>query len=274
MRIDAHQHFWTIARGDYRWLTPALGTIHRDFGPEDLAPHLARHGIEGTVLVQAADSVAETEFLLAIAARCDFVRGVVGWFDMEASDAVATLERLATDHRLRGMRPMIQDIADVDWMLRPSLVPSFRALVARDLVFDALVLPRHLANLRRLLARHPDLRVVIDHGGKPAIRDGGFEPWAREIAALAAETDVRCKLSGLVTEAGGSWTVETLRPYVDHLLERFTPQRLLFGSDWPVVDLAGGYDAWHAALTELLAPLSEHERAAIEGGNATATYRL
>lgn len=274
MRIDAHQHFWSLARGDYGWLTPELKPIYRDFLPDDLKPLLDLAGIGGTVLVQAAPSLAETEFLLSIAEQRAFVRGVVGWVDFEGADAPEQIARLAGHSALVGLRPMIQDIADPDWMLRDTLTPAFEAMQAHDLTFDALVLPKHLPNLRRLLTRHPALRVVIDHGAKPPIRDGCLTGWAEDMAALAAETGAWCKLSGLLTEAGDTWRTEDLKPYADHLLSRFGPDRLVWGSDWPVCTLAGNYARWLKATDALLAGIPAVDRDAILGGNAVRAYAL
>ena len=171
-RVDAHQHFWRLARGDYGWLTPAKGPIYRDFGPADLTPLLARAGIDATVLVQAAPTVDETRFLLELARTTPVVAGVVGWAPLDAPDAPDVVAALAREPALKGLRPMLHDIPDVDWMLRPEVAPGLRAIAAADLTFDALVRPPHLPNLRRLLERHPDLRVVIDHGAKPEIGRG------------------------------------------------------------------------------------------------------
>ncbi len=270
--IDAHQHFWRLDRGDYGWLGPALAPIYRDFSPDDLAPLLARHGIERTILVQAAPTVAETRFLLDVAARTPFVAGVVGWADFSAPDAAATIADLARDSRLVGLRPMVQDIADDDWLVRPELAPAFRALAAHGLVFDALVLPRHLPRLLVVAERHPDLAIVIDHLAKPEIRARRLDPWRAGMAALAARPNVFCKLSGLVTEAGPGWTAADLRPYVAHVLAAFGPERLMWGSDWPVVDLAGGYDSWRAASLALFDGLSAAEREAVLGGTAARVY--
>ncbi|MDJ1157491.1 amidohydrolase family protein [Chelatococcus sp. SYSU_G07232] len=270
--VDAHQHFWRLARGDYGWLTPDLAALYRDFGADDLAPLLDRHGIARTILVQAAPTVAETRFLLDEAARTRFVAGVVGWADFAAPDAADVIAGLAADPLLVGLRPMVQDIADDDWLLRPDLAPALDACVAHGLVFDALVLPRHLPRLLVFLARHPELTVVLDHGAKPTIRDGRLDPWRADMAAVAARPNTWCKLSGLATEAGPDWTVAALRPYVDHLLAVFGPERLLWGSDWPVVNLAGGYDRWREAALALVAPLGASERAAILGGNAARVY--
>ncbi len=220
-RVDAHQHFWRLARGDYGWLTPAKGPIYRDFGPADLTPLLARAGIDATVLVQAAPTVDETRFLLELARTTPVVAGVVGWAPLDAPDAPDVVAALARTPALKGLRPMLHDIPDIDWVLRPEVARGLRAIAAADLTFDALVRTPHLPNLRRLLERHPDLRVVIDHGAKPEIVQGAREPWATHMAGLARETRAWVKLSGLVTEDGAEWSVERLRPYVDHLLECF-----------------------------------------------------
>lgn len=272
MRIDSHQHFWTVGRGDYGWLSADLAPLYRDYGPDDLAPMLKRHGIDRTILVQAAPTVAETEFMLGIAQETRFVAGVVGWADFESSDAADSIALVARNPLLVGLRPMVQDIPDDDWLVRPDLAPAFRALVEHALVFDALVLPRHLSRLLVVADRHPDLSIVIDHGAKPAIRERRLDPWRSDMLALAARRNVVCKLSGLVTEAGADWAAEDLAPYLDHLLAAFGPERLLWGSDWPVVNLAGGYGAWREAALGALAPLTEPQRAAILGGNAERLY--
>jgi L-fuconolactonase len=273
MRIDAHQHFWRLDRGDYGWLTPDLGAIHRDFLPGDLTPLLQGAGIDGTILVQAAPTMAETEFLLTLAERHAFIKGVVGWVDFDSPAAVQDIDRLAAHAALVGLRPMIQDIADDDWMLRPALTPVLNAMAARGLTFDALVLPRHLGNLGRLLARHPDLRVVIDHGAKPQIRDGAFDDWAAQMTLLAQRTTAFCKLSGLVTEAAPNWTAAVIAPYVRHLLDTFGPERLIWGSDWPVCTLAARYAQWLDAAEALVGD-DPAARAAVFGANAQRAYRL
>lgn len=178
-RIDAHQHFWSVARDDYGWLTPELKPLYRDFLPADLGPELDRHQIAATILVQAAPSVAETRFMLSLADDHSFIKGVVGWVDFERPDAPQQIAELASHAALVGLRPMIQDIADPDWMLQSALTPAFQALIAQDLTFDALTLPPHLPNLIQLLQRHPDMRVVINHGSKPLIRDGLMQPWRK-----------------------------------------------------------------------------------------------
>ena len=273
-RIDAHHHFWSLKRGDYGWLTPDKEPIYRDFLPADLKPLLAAAGIDGTILVQAAPTVAETEFMLGLASEEPFIRGVVGWVDFEDPSAPEDIARLSKQSALVGLRPMIQDIADDAWMLGEGLVTAFGALIAADLTFDALTLPRHLPALRALLLRHPNMRTVIDHGSKPIIRDRIMDGWNQDMAALASETSAFCKLSGLVTEAHADWTVDDLRPYVDYLLDTFGPDRLIWGSDWPVCTLASSYGRWVEVTGELLSGLTEGETSAILGGNAARAYRM
>ena len=272
MIIDAHQHFWQLSRDDYGWLTPDLEPLFRDFMPDDLAPHLRQHGIEGTILVQAAPTLAETEFLLDMADKTPFVFGVVGWTDLAAKSAASDIARLAKHPKLVGLRPMIQDIADDDWMLRPDLTPAFEAMIACDLTFDALVLPRHLSQLRQLLFRHPKLRTVIDHGAKPDISGRQFDDWANDIAVIAKESGAYCKLSGLLTEAGKDWTINDVAPYFAHLLEHFGSERLVWGSDWPVLTMAASYETW-LDMTVTLIP-DERARQAILGSNAVELYRV
>jgi L-fuconolactonase len=274
MRIDAHQHFWRLARGDYGWLTAELEPIYRDHEPADLAPLLKAAGVERTVLVQAAPSDAETDFLLRLAETTDFVAGVVGWVDFEAPDAAHRIAALAAREKLVGLRPMIQDIPDPRWMLNEAIEPAIEAIADEGLTFDALIKPIHLPILHEFAGRHPGLDIVIDHAAKPDIAGGALTDWARDIRALAAETRLVCKLSGLVTEAAPGWSAETLQPYVDVLLEAFGADRLMWGSDWPVLNRNGSYAAWTATAETLLASLSETERDAIFGGAAGVFYGL
>jgi L-fuconolactonase len=272
MRIDAHQHFWRLKRGDYSWLTPELAAIYRDFQPEDLQPLLEAQGVDGTILVQAAPTVAETHYMLAVASETPWVRGVVGWAPLDAEEAVSTIAGLAQDPLLVGLRPMLHDLADDRWILRLDVAVGLAAMEHHGLVLDALVRPQHLPHIRQLLARHPQLPVVIDHAAKPAFRPGGFNGWAEDMTAIAGESQVCCKLSGLLTEAGPGAGADTLRPYWEHLLAVFGPTRLLWGSDWPVLTLAAPYAGWWAVTEQLLAPLNDAERAAILGGNAQRIY--
>ena len=273
-RIDAHLHFWRLERGDYGWLTPEMGPIHRDFLPADAAPHLDAAGVDGVVLVQAAPSEDETRFLLSLAAREPRIRGVVGWVALDAPDAPDRLAALAADPRLRAIRPMLQDIGETGWILRPELRPGLEAARELGLAFDALVKPRHLEVLPRLIERHPDLAVVIDHGAKPDIAAGAFDDWAAGMAVLASMPHVHCKLSGLVTEAGPQAGRDDLRRYVDLLLDLFGPERLIWGSDWPVCTLRCDYETWHAWARELTEHAGADAMSDIFGANAVRFYRL
>ena len=273
--VDAHHHVWTLARGDYGWLTPDLAPINRDFSLADLAPLREQAGVSATVLVQAAPTVAETRHLLDIAKRsAGVVKGVVGWVDLGAADAIPTLTRLARNPLLKAVRPMLQDLSDPAWILRAEVGRTLAALPRLGLRFDALVTPAQLPALLPMLDRHPDLAVVVDHGAKPDIAHGMWEPWARLMCAVAANPRVRCKLSGLVTEAGPGWTIDILRRYVDFLAETFGSQRLMWGSDWPVVNLTATYQSWFAATVALTSGWSAFDKEALMGGTARRFYGL
>lgn len=273
MRIDAHQHFWRMDRGDYGWLTfRDHPLIARDFLPADLAPALEAARIARTILVQAAPSDAETRFLLDLADATPFVAGVVGWTDFEAPDAAARIARLSARRKLVGLRPMLQDLSDDEWMLRPALAQPLEAMARAALRFDALVKPRHLPALAEFLDRHPALGVVIDHAAKPDIAGAGLDLWAAYMRHIAGETQAVCKLSGLVTEAGPDRSATALKPCIDVLLDAFGPARLMWGSDWPVLNEAGDYASWLQTAEALTGHLPPSDRAAIFGGTAAAFY--
>jgi L-fuconolactonase len=273
--VDAHFHLWRLDRGDYGWLTPALAPIYRDVEIGDWRAQAVPLGVTGGVLVQAAPTLAETHFLLEIANSCPDVLGVVGWIDLLAADAPLRIGQLAREPKLKALRPMLQDIPDPDWILQPALAPALEAMAEHGLVFDALVRSLHLPRVRELARRHPRLCIVIDHGAKPVIGAGEWQPWAGAMAGLARETSVCCKLSGLLTEAGErARDPASLAPWLSHLLDAFGPQRLLWGSDWPVLELAGSYGGWWQQCQDATAHLPQAERAAIFGGNARRIYRL
>lgn len=274
LRVDSHQHFWKLDRADYHWLKAEPQSLSRDFLPTDLQPLLEQTGVEYTVTVQAAETVAETEFILSLAAENRFIAGVVGWVDMVSPDAIEILERLSQCPKLVGIRPVIQGIADPNWMLKPELDPVFRYLVHNDLSFDALVKPVHLDALYRLLQRYPDLRVVIDHGAKPDIASSSFSPWAEKIQRIADESRAFCKLSGLVTEAANRAGYEDLYPYMSHLVNCFGPSRVMWGSDWPVCTLAATYNQWIQYLETFLSGFALEERKSIWGESAITFYKL
>ncbi len=276
MRVDSHQHFWSMQRTDYQWKTPENVQLHRDFLPGDLRPHLEDGGIELTVLVQAAETEAETLFMLDIAKSTPFVAGVVGWADMTRADFGERMQLLSAYGAgyLKGMRPMVQDYPDARWLASPRLDHAFEFLAEHDYTFDALVRPIQLQALHERLIRSPDLRVVVDHAAKPLIAIGAIDEWAADLRRIARDTRALCKLSGLVTEAAPSWTAADIRPYVDVVLDAFGPSRILWGSDWPVLNCASDYASWLALSERLLEGLSDHDRSLVRGDNAVRFYGL
>ncbi len=282
IRIDAHQHYWQIDAREGEWPPRELEAIHRDFGPADLAPELNAAQIAGTVLVQSLPSEQDTRFLLSVAEETVSVRAVVGWVDLKAANAAAQVAAFAAHPKARGLRPMLQDLPDDAWIDDPRLDNAIAAMVEHDLRFDALVMPRHLPALYNFARRYPDLRIVIDHGAKPSIADEEMEPWLSTMTHLSLLSNVSCKLSGLWTEAGNAGDLDTLRsrvrPYVGVLCDLFGPQRLMWGSDWPVLRLAsggGGYAEWLAACLEDCAGfLGASALADVFGGNACRFYRI
>jgi len=274
IRIDAHQHFWRLAARAGAWPPPQLTAIYRDFYPEDLGALLHRHGVAATVLVQSMPNEADTHFMLDLSDRYSFIGAVVGWTDLKAPDAPQRIAALAAHPKLRGLRPMLQDLDDDHWIADPSLGPAAAAMQRHGLSFDALVLPRHLPALLEFARSYPQLSIVIDHLAKPVMKDGPDASWLEDMARLAAQPQVHCKLSGMVTEAGPGWTVDQLRPYARYILEVFGPERVMWGSDWPVLNLAADYGAWFDATGDLLAHLDEAQRQAVLGLNAQRFYRL
>jgi L-fuconolactonase len=272
MIIDSHQHYWRLSRGDYGWLTSGLKPIYRDFEPADLAPLLQATGVSRTIAVQAAPTEAETDYLLRLARDTPSVVGVVGWTDFDKPDAARRIGVMARDPLLVGLRPMIHDIADPDWMLSAAVGQALDAMQRHNLVLDALVRPQHLSRLSMLADRHPGLTIVIDHCAKPRISENLIEPWGSDMQALARRSNVHVKLSGLATEAAADWSHNALAPYVSRVLEAFGTGRVLWGSDWPVLNLAGDYAGWIESTRLLLNGLRQPERDAIMGVNAARVY--
>ena len=277
--IDAHHHLWKLSRGDYGWIgernNPAVAPIERDYLVEDYRALAAANGIAGSIVVQAAQTVAETRWLLDQArASRGLIKGVVGWIDMAAVNAPDVLHDLARNPLLRSIRPMLQAIADVEWVLQPKLAPALRAVIEQDLSFDLLVRPPHLKAALALLLRHPDLRAIVDHGAKPDIAAGMWQPWADDLRRIARETPAYCKLSGLVTEARPGWKSDDLLRYAEHLVECFGVERIVWGSDWPVMLLNADYAGWLAAAKQCIAPHSAADQMAVMNDNAIRFYRL
>lgn len=274
MLIDAHQHFWTIGGPGQSWPTAELPAIHRDFTPLDLAAAAQGTGLTGTILVQSQPSDADTDWLLSVATATPLVLGVVGWVDLSARDAPARIARLACHPKFRGLRPMLHELPDDDWIADPGLDPAINAMVDHHLSLDALIRPRHLAPLARLAARRPNLCIVIDHAAKPAVADpDSFAPWAAAIDAITRFPQVYCKISGLFTEAPTRLDDGALQPFIDHLLGRFGTDRLMWGSDWPVVTLRCSYAEWIASARRLIGT-DAAAISAILSGTASRFYRL
>ncbi len=276
MRIDAHQHYWRVARGDYGWLDHAPTILRRDYLPNDLLPLLDEHEIEKSVLVQAAPTVAETEFLLELAEEDERIGAVVGWLDMEADNFGEQLDRLMARPKFKGIRPMIQDLSDDEWMLRPAVQRAFACVEERGCTFDFLTFGRHLPHVLTVVERFPNLRCVIDHIAKPSIKSGELEPWRSRLSSVAERPNVWCKLSGMVTEADhDAWHPRDLRPYVMHAIDVFGWERVMFGSDWPVCLLAAEYAQVVAALRAAIgADLTPEREERIFGANAAQFYRI
>lgn len=265
--IDSHLHLWSLGKNGCRWPGADLPEIHRDFTLEDAKAVAGPAGVNGAVLVQSQPDAADTEFLLKQAEGEKFIRAVVGWSDLLSPDAPSRIAALARRPKLRGLRPMLQNLPD-GWINNPGLDPAIEAMIEHDLAFDALVFTRHLPGLRHFAERHPKLRIVIDHAAKPPIASGEIDAWRSAIAALADLPQVHCKLSGLLTEAGVRRDAAALAPYVEHLLVRFGASRLIWGSDWPVLTLAGDYEGWLAQARALTGGTPGD----IFGGNALRFY--
>ena len=277
-RVDAHQHFWSIREVDYRWLTASrYGPIYRDFGPDDLEPLLQAAGVTHTITVQAANSFAETDAMLARAERCDWIAAVTGWVPLlEPREAERALERYGRDSPFCGVRHLVHDEPDPDWLLRAPVRESLALLAEREVVFEIpAVFPRHLVHVPMLAEELPELTIVIDHLAKPPIARGELEPWATQVAAAASYPNVYAKVSGLNTAADPErWSAEDLRPFVEVALQLFGPERLMFGSDWPVCLLAGDYmRVWEETL-RALEGLPAAARDAVLGGTAATVYGL
>ena len=279
IRIDAHQHFWDPARYTYPWMAgDAMDPVRRAFGPDALRPSLHAAHIDGTVLVQTLASLAETREFLQLAAATDVVRGVVGWVDLTAPSVGDDLDELLdgpTGQWLVGIRHQVHDEPDPDWLRRDDVRRGLAAVQRRNLTYDLLIRAREIPAATDAVRYLPDLRFVLDHIAKPCIAAGRDEAWMQGMPALAAEPNVSVKLSGMVTEADWSgWTPDDLRPFVGRVVDWFTPQRLLFGSDWPVCLLASSYETMLSGLTAALPALGPGELEQVFGGNAWRVYRI
>ncbi|QSF46245.1 amidohydrolase family protein [Paenibacillus tianjinensis] len=276
MRIDAHQHYWKIDRNDYGWITPEIPVLYRDYLPSDLEPHLQKHGISHTIVVQAAPTVEETEYILELSKHADSIAGVIGWLDLESPLFKTQYRQLCEHPKFTGIRVMIQEMDNPGILLSTPYIEALSYLAEEDLPVDLLVLADQLPQLIELLERVPGLRGVIDHLAKPPIASDRLEPWRTQMAEIAQHPGIYCKLSGMVTEAHPQgWTHEDFTVYVHEMLDLFGPERLLFGSDWPVCLQAATYDEVMDILRIALQDrLSPQEMEPIFGANAARFYKL
>ena len=274
-RIDSHQHFWRYVPENYGWIGDTMAGLRRDFLPSDLETEIRAAGIDGAVSVQARQSLEETSWLLALAEQWPLLEGVVGWLPLAEVDFPARLEQFSARPKLKGVRHVIQDEPDDQYILRPDFNRGISALRATQLVYDILIFERHLPQTIQFVDRHPQQVFVLDHMGKPRIREGALDPWRHHITELAKRTNVFCKISGMVTQANWqTWSTENLSPYLEIVLEAFGPNRLMVGSDWPVCLLATTYARWFEVVQTLVGRLSAREQQRILGETATEVYRL
>jgi len=274
MRIDSHQHFWKYDPAQYGWISESMRVLQRDFLPEHLAEEITRAGIGGTIAVQAAGA-GETEWLLGLAKEWEFICGVVGWTPLVDPRVEDAIERLAANPKLRGLRHVLQDEPDPNYMLREDFNAGIRKLRAFGLAYDILIFERHLPQTIEFVDRHPDQVFVLDHVAKPRIRAGEISPWLENIRELAKRPNVYCKISGMVTEADwAAWTPDQMKPYIHVVLEAFGAKRLMFGSDWPVCLIATTYPKWVMLMEETLKELSIGEQERIWTGTAVEAYHL
>ena len=276
--IDAHQHFWDRSQGefDYAWQqVPGLEKICRDFLPDDLRPQLMQTCVDRTILVQTQHNLSENRWALALAKSHDFIAGIVGWVDLTSPHCQQQLQESLQDPAFVGVRHVVQDEPDEDFIIRPDVLRGLSVLEQHGMPFDLLFYARHLRHTPTVAGHCPELPLVIDHLSKPAIKTGELKIWRAELRAAAGCENVYCKLSGLVTEADWDrWSIVDLRPYFETALECFGPERLMFGSDWPVCQLAASYDEVLTVTRKLIGELSPHEQSQIMGGTASRFYRL
>ncbi len=274
-RIDTHVHFWRIAQYESSWMKGPFAPLHRDYLPEHLAPALREARIDGAIFVQAQHSLADNDWVLGLTAQFPWLVGVVGWVDLTADDVESRIVALKRQPRFCGIRHITQDEPDDDWILRDDVARGLRVLERHDVPFDLLFFVKHLRHAATLAKRFPSLRFVIDHLAKPRIKAGATDDWLPAFKDAAKAPNVFCKLSGMVTEADWQrWTVDDLRRYVDHALALFGPERSMYGSDWPVCELAAPYARVAGAIRELISKLSPSEQDAILGGTAARFYAL
>jgi L-fuconolactonase len=275
IKIDSHQHFWKFDPVRYSWIDKTMSVIQRDFMPADLEPILKKYSIDGCVAVQADQSETETEFLLNLAENNAFIKGVVGWVDLRADDIGKRLEYFSQFKKLRGFRHVLQGEADRALMLNPQFTKGISALKAHDFTYDILIFPDQLGYTHQFVKTYGGHRFVIDHIAKPDIRTKNIEKWANGIKAIAKNENVWCKVSGMITEADWyGWVLTDFEPYLDVVFEAFGSKRVMFGSDWPVCNVAGGYQQMLSLVKNYTSKLSVDEQAQFWGLNAIEFYKL
>lgn len=276
MKIDSHQHYWHFNTADYGWMGENMSVIKRDFLPADLLPELKSIDFDGSVAVQARQSLEETNWLLQLADEHPHIKGVVGWLDLQSERAEEQIAAFARHPKAVGVRHVIHDEEDIDFMLRPAFIRGVKLLEKYDLAYDILIFPKHLTNTIEFVKQFSDKQTfVVDHIAKPLIMDGIVSPWKENIAALATFPNVYCKVSGMVTEADwNTWTPENIRPYLDVVMEAFGPERILIGSDWPVCLVAGKYSEVMQVVIDYISTFTEKEQALMLGGNAVKAYKI
>jgi L-fuconolactonase len=276
-RIDTHQHFWNMSKTDYPWLIPAYGPIYANFSPRDLEPQLKAAGIDQTVLVQSMDSYEDTAAMLTQAEDFDWIGAVVGWVPLLDHEAERkALDRYSMHPKFRGIRHLIHEEKDPDWVVQPKVIEGLKILADYGMSFDVVaVFPNHLKHVPTLAEKVPNLTLIIDHLAKPPIKDKRMGAWADQMAAAAQYPNVYAKVSGLNTAADwANWSAADLKPYIDFAIEKFGADRLMFGSDWPVAILAGDYAKVWAETNKALVGRSQAEMDAVLGGTAMKAYRL
>ncbi len=275
MRIDSHQHFWVYQPGEYDWIDDSMTSLRRDFLHADLKPELERTGFQGCVAVQARQTMEETRWLLELAAASPFILGVVGWVDLQSSEARSQLQTVAGNPKLVGVRHVVQTEPDDRFLLRPEFLRGISLLEEFDLAYDILIYTKHLPVAAEFVQRFPRQRFVLDHLAKPPIKSGALHPWTDGIQKLAAFPNVFCKLSGLVTEADWQhWKPADMKPYLDVAFESFGPERLMIGSDWPVCTVAASYTRVMDVVKDYLSRHPAHVQESILGGNAQRFWKL
>ena len=273
--IDAHQHLWRYLPPGPTWMADGMEVLRRDFILEDLRDVTNEAGVAGTIVVETERTIEETEWLCGVAATSDLIRGVVGWAPLTSPTVFSELETLAALPKIKAIRHPIHDESDDRFILRDDFNRGISALKEYNLRYDILIFEKHLPQTIEFVDRHPNQIFILDHIAKPRIRDGALSPWRENIRHLAERPNVYCKISGMVTEDNWkTWSYESLFPYIETVIEAFTPQRLMFGSDWPVVNLACSYSSWLRNVTIAIGKLSTDERQRILGKTAIEAYGL